>query len=120
MAKTKLPKIRRSPCPVSCTLDIVGDKWTLLIVRDLLLGKTRFKEFAASPERIPTNLLAERLERLLARGLIIQCSPSDGTKHLAYQLTEKGKALHAVLAALRGWGLRWERGTRALLEASVK
>src|SRR5438105_4349626 len=54
----------RSPCPVACTLDIIGDRWTLLLIRDLLAGKKRYGEFLASPERIPTNILAERLKRL--------------------------------------------------------
>jgi len=54
---------RRSPCPVACSLDLIGDKWTLLVIRDLLFGRSRFKDFAASPEGIPTNILSERLGR---------------------------------------------------------
>lgn len=107
---------RRSPCPVACSLDIFGDRWTLLIVRDLLLGGTRFKDFAASPEHIPTNILAERLERLLETGVVEQIPAEDGTKRLAYRLTEKGKALGPVLEAMRDWGLAWDKSTRALLE----
>lgn len=107
---------RRSPCPVACSLDIFGDRWTLLIVRDLLLGGTRFKDFAASPEHIPTNILAERLERLLETGVVEQIPAEDGTKRLAYRLTEKGKALGPVLEAVRDWGLAWDKSTRALLE----
>ncbi len=107
---------RRSPCPVSCTLDIVGDKWTLLIVRDLLHGKSRFKDFAGSPEKIPSNLLSERLERLTLRGIIEQCDSPDGTKHRAYRLTKKGQDLKTTLVALRDWGLRWEKGTRAMIK----
>ncbi len=103
---------RRSPCPVACGLDIFGDRWTLLVVRDLVLGAERFKDFAASPERIPTNLLADRLERLLRAGVIEQTAASDGTKHAAYRLTKKGSALEPVLAAMRDWGLAWEKGTR--------
>ena len=61
---------RRSPCPVACSLDIFGDRWTLLVIRDLFFGRTRFKDFAASPEGIPTNILTQRLERLMARGII--------------------------------------------------
>ena len=107
---------RRSPCPVSCSLDIFGDRWTLLIVRDLFLGRSRFKDFTASPEGIPTNILAERLERLLETGVIEQIPAEDGTKRLAYRLTEKGKALESVLEAIRDWGLAWDKSTRALLE----
>ena len=105
---------RRSRCAVACSLDIFGDRWTLLIVRDLFFGRTRFKDFAASPERIPTNILAERLERLLAHGVIEQIPAQDGTKRLAYRLTEKGKALGPVLKAMRDWGLAWEKSTRAM------
>ena len=106
---------RRSPCPVACALDLFGDRWTLLVIRDLLLGRSRFKEFAASPEGIPTNLLSERLARLLRHGVVVQVPPADGSKHLAYRLTDKGEALRPVLAAMRNWGLGWERGTRVLL-----
>jgi DNA-binding HxlR family transcriptional regulator len=104
--------VRRSPCPVACALDILGDRWTLLVIRDLMLGHTRFKDFAASPEGIPTNILAERLERLQRSGIIEQVPAQDGTKRLAYCLTGKGKALQPLLVALRDWGLEWEKGTR--------
>jgi DNA-binding HxlR family transcriptional regulator len=90
---------RRSPCPVACSLDIFGDRWTLLIVRDLFFGRTRFKDFTASPEGIPTNILTDRLERLLAHGIIEQIPAQDGTKRLAYRLTQKGKAIRPVLKA---------------------
>ncbi|MDB6109159.1 MAG: yodB [Pedosphaera sp.] len=103
---------RRSPCPVACALDILGDRWTLLVVRDLILGHTRFRDFIASPEGIPTNILSERLERLQRSGIIEQVPAQDGTKRLAYGLTGKGKALQPLLVALRDWGLEWEKGTR--------
>lgn len=107
---------RRSPCPVSCTLEILGDRWTLLVVRDLLLGRTRFKDFTASPEGIPTNILSDRLARLQLHGIAEQIPAADGTKRLAYQLTEKGKALRPALKALRDWGLQWEKGTEARMQ----
>jgi DNA-binding HxlR family transcriptional regulator len=110
------PAQRRSPCPVACSLDIFGDRWTLLIVRDLFLGRTRFKDFTASPEGIPTNILADRLERLLAHGVVEQIPAEDGTKHLAYRLTQKGKALGSMLKAMRDWGLAWDKTTRVLLK----
>ena len=106
---------RRSPCPVASALDIIGDRWTLLIVRDLFFGRTRFKDFAASPEGIPTNILTDRLERLLERRIIEQIPAADGTKRLAYRLTEKGKALGPVLKAMRNWGLAWDKSTRVML-----
>jgi DNA-binding HxlR family transcriptional regulator len=106
---------RRSPCPVASSLDILGDRWTLLVIRDLFFGRTRFKDFAASPEGIPTNILTERLERLLARGIIEQFPAEDGTKRMAYRLTKKGKALGPVLKAMRDWGLAWDKSTRVLM-----
>lgn len=106
---------RRSPCPVACTLDILGDRWTLLVVRDLFLGRSRFRDFVSSPEGIPTNILTERLERLTAAGIVEQVPAEDGTKRLAYKLTKKGEALGPILRSLRDWGLNWEKGTQVLL-----
>jgi DNA-binding HxlR family transcriptional regulator len=104
---------------VACSLDIFGDRWTLLVIRDLLLsGTARFKELATSPERIPTNILSDRLARLLRHGITVQVVPADGSKHLAYRLTEKGEALGPMLAAMRDWGLEWEPGTQALAGSS--
>ena len=104
---------RRSPCPVACLLDIAGDRWSLLVVRDLFLGRSRFKDFSASPEGIPTNILSERLERLLRHGVVEQIPVDDSAKRMAYRLTAKGKALAPVLEAMRDWGLAWEKGTRS-------
>lgn len=106
------PSTRRSPCPVSCALDLLGDRWTLLIIRDLFLGRTRFKDFTASPEGIPTNILSDRLERLLEQGVVAQVPVVEGGKRMAYALTEKGNALKPILFSLRDWGLQWEEGTR--------
>ncbi|PSB57386.1 transcriptional regulator, partial [filamentous cyanobacterium CCP1] len=62
---------RRSPCPVSCTLDLIGDRWTLLVIRDMMFfGKQRFEEFLESPEGISTNILANRLKLLEEAGLV--------------------------------------------------
>jgi DNA-binding HxlR family transcriptional regulator len=105
---------RRSPCPVACSLDILGDRWTLLVVRDLFLGRERFRDFTASPEGVPTNILSERLERLQQHDIIEQMPAPDGTKRSAYRLTKKGRALGPVLAAMRDWGLKWEKGTRLM------
>ncbi|HVT74026.1 MAG TPA: helix-turn-helix domain-containing protein [Lacunisphaera sp.] len=105
---------RRSPCPIACGLDLFGDRWTLLVVRDLLLGAERFKDFAASPEGVPTNILADRLARLQEGGIVELKPASDGSRHPAYRLTKKGVALKPVMAALRDWGLEWEKGTRVM------
>lgn len=118
-ASSSSPKVaevaRRSVCPVACSLDLLGDRWTLLVVRDLWLGRTRFKDFTASPERIPTNILSERLERLVAHGVAEKVPAADGSKRLGYRLTDKGKALGPILAAIRDWGLTWQPGTQALM-----
>jgi DNA-binding HxlR family transcriptional regulator len=106
---------RRSPCPVACTLDILGDRWTLLVVRDLFLGRSRFKDFVSSPEQIPTNILTDRLERLVEAGIVQQVPADDGTKRLAYQLTKKGEALGPILRSIRDWGLKWEKGTKVFV-----
>ena len=111
---------RRSLCPVTCTLDIIGDRWTLLVVRDLLLGRSRFKEFIASPEGIPTNILTDRLSRLVAHGIAERIPAADGTKRLAYQLTEKGTALRPVLQSMMKWGLKWEEGTEISMRPKPK
>lgn len=113
---TAAPAQRRSPCPLACSLDVFGDKWTLLIVRDLILGRSRFKDFTASPEGIPTNILSERLKRLLEHGIVQQLPAAEGARHLAYRLTEKGEALRPILKAMRQWGLAWEEGTQVLME----
>lgn len=111
---------RRSLCPVACTLDILGDKWTLIVVRDLLLGRSRFKEFTASPEGIPTNILSERLNRLLEHGIVEQIPASEGSKRMAYELTEKGLALKPILKSMVRWGLKWEQGTQVGLKSKKK
>jgi DNA-binding HxlR family transcriptional regulator len=113
--KITLEESRRSPCPVAYCLDLWGDRWTLLIVRDLIFGRSRFKDFTASPEGIPTNILSERLNRLLRHGLIEKIPVEDSPKRLAYRLTKKGLSLRPILRSMRDWGLKWEPNTRALL-----
>jgi DNA-binding HxlR family transcriptional regulator len=108
-------EVLRSPCPVACGLDLLGDRWTLLVVRDLMLGRERFKEFAASPEGIPSNILAERLQRLMRHGIAEQMPAADGSQRMAYRLTAKGRALRPVVKALRDWALHWEPETEALM-----
>lgn len=109
---------RRSLCPVACALEILGDRWTLLVVRDLVLGRSRFKDFIASPEKIPTNILSDRLKRLLEYEIIEHVQIKESPGRLAYKLTKKGKALKPLVIALRDWGLQWEKGTRDLLSNS--
>jgi len=99
------PAAKRSPCPVAATLDLIGDKWTLLIIRDLFVGKSRYRDLAASPERIASNILAARLERLQACGLVVARSSSERVGSSEYTLTPRGRSLLPVLQAMRDWGL---------------
>ena len=93
----------RSECPVACSLDILGDKWTLLIVRDLLDGRTRFSEFERSPEGIPSNILSERLRRLTDAGLV-EARPRGATSRFDYLPTAAARSLRPTLLALAAWG----------------
>lgn len=102
----------RSLCPVSSVLDILGDKWTILVVRDMMfLGKRLFKELADSPENIPSNILAERLKRLETSGIIDRQPYQDKPVRHAYSLTEKGEALRPLLVELVKWGNAYIPGT---------
>src|SRR3989442_3306363 len=103
---------RRSNCPVACTLDLVGDRWTLLIVRDLLAGKTRYSEFLTSEEKIPTNLLAERLKRLEQEGLVERVPYSQRPPRAEYHLTDEGRRLGGVLDAIATLGMAPFPGSR--------
>lgn len=103
----------RSGCPIAGALDVLGDRWTLVLVRDLFAGKQRYGEFQASPEGIPTNILADRLERLEKAGLIASAPYQRNPVRYAYTLTAKGRDLAPVLGAIATWGLRHLPGTRA-------
>src|SRR5689334_11160680 len=110
-----MPDARRSPCPVACTLDLLGDKWTLLVVRDLFAGKSRFNDFAQSPERIATNILTERLKRLEENGIVSRTTTDAHAGRADYSLTPKGRSLGSVLKAVADWGLVNIHGTKALI-----
>jgi len=113
--------LKRSTCPVANCLDILGDKWTLLLIRDLFLGKTTYGEFQNSPEKIPTNLLSERLKRLEHHGIIIKHPYQQNPVRYSYTLTDKGKALKPVLIAVLDWGVHYIPGTDTrMLDAYVK
>jgi DNA-binding HxlR family transcriptional regulator len=109
---------RRSPCPVACALDLLGDKWTLLVVRDLFAGKKRYGEFAGGMEKIPTNILAGRLKRLEAAGLITSSPYQDNPPRQAYTLTPAGEALRPVLQEIVNWGRRHLTGTMVRAEVT--
>lgn len=98
----------RSNCPISCSLDIFGDKWSLLILRDIMLrGKMSYSEFLGSEERISTNILANRLNLLENEGILTrEVSPANKSKFI-YSLTEKGIDLLPVIIELMDWGAKY-------------
>jgi DNA-binding HxlR family transcriptional regulator len=97
----------RSPCPIAAALDVLGDRWTLLVLRDLLFyRKTRFAEFLDSPESISTNILAERLERLERCGLVERRRYQEHPPRDEYHPTERACELVPVLRGLIQWGKR--------------
>lgn len=96
----------RSSCPIAKTLDIVGDKWTMLVMRDILFfGKSQYGDFLASPENISTNILAERLRRLTDAGLISKEPYQYNPIRYQYVATERGEKLKSVLRSVMKWGL---------------
>ncbi len=105
MSPTATPKKnRKSTCPIARALEVIGDRWTLLILRDLFNGHTRYKEFIASPEKISTNILANRLANLCRLNLIENYWDESTGKHGAYRLTETGQTLEPVLKSIGAWG----------------
>ncbi len=92
-------------CAMARTLDIIGDRWTLLIVRDLLMGKTRFNEFLASSPGLPSKLLSDRLKRLEQDGLIQRVIYSQHPLRAEYRLTDHGRSLAPVIEEIVRWGL---------------
>lgn len=114
---------RRSGCPVSISLEMFGDRWSLLIIRDLMVrGFRTFKEFRESGEGISTNILANRLQKLQATGIITaEVEETDG-RRVNYRLTDKGIDLAPVLLELLIWGARHEetKAPCALIEKMEK
>ena len=98
----------RSDCPISCSLDVFGDKWSLLIIRDVMLrGKASYSEFLESEEKIATNILANRLSVLEAEGILSkQVSPANRSKFL-YSLTPKGIDLLPIVIEIMDWGAKY-------------
>lgn len=96
----------RSTCPIACALDLIGDRWTLLIIRDMMFfKKQRFEEFLESPEGISTNILSDRLRKLEELELIEKQPYSNHSRRMNYQLTEKGESLRPILKSIVKWGL---------------
>jgi len=97
----------RSGCPVSLSLEIFGDRWTLLVLRDIIFGGARhFRELLGAPERISSNVLADRLAALVEHGLLTKTDDPSHKQKLTYSLTEQAIELVPVLAQLSAWGTR--------------
>ncbi len=102
---------KRSSCPITNGLNIFGDKWTLLVIRDLVLGKRRYADFISSPENIASNILADRLKRLETAGLVCRRIYQQKPVRYEYVLTEKGNDLKPILEAISRWGKKHCPGT---------
>ena len=101
----------RSSCPITNALDLIGDRWTMVVLRDLFIGKKRYSEFLASPEGISTNILATRLAQMERSGLVRSRAYQQRPRRLEYELTKKGEALLPVLQELSRWGNKYLPGT---------
>ena len=101
-----MPKRYNQACPVAKTLEVVGDRWTLLVVRDLLRGTRRFQDLLATLPGIAPNILSARLKLMEEHGLIQRRLYSDHPPRAEYALTERGRELGTVVGALAAWGGR--------------
>ena len=108
----QIPDNLRSICPLAAGLDIFGDSWSLLIVRDMILhDRHRYGEFLAAGEGITTNILADRLKRLEAHGIIEKRPYQQHPVRNEYHLTDKGRALEPAMRVIIAWGLKYVPGT---------
>jgi DNA-binding HxlR family transcriptional regulator len=99
----KRKSLQGNPCPVARSLDLIGDWWSLLIVRDALAGTRRFSDFQKSLD-VAKNMLSTRLKGLVEQGVMQLVPAADGSVYKEYVLTEKGRALQTVIVALSQWG----------------
>lgn len=114
----------RSYCPINLSLEIIGDRWTLLVLRDLMFGgKRHFREFLQSDEQISTNILADRLKLLVREGILTKRDDPTHKQKATYSLTEKGIELLPIVVQIGAWGSRWlpaskkqEAGARAMVQ----
>ncbi|MGE3672367.1 MAG: winged helix-turn-helix transcriptional regulator, partial [Polyangiaceae bacterium] len=98
----------RSYCPISLSLEIFGDSWTLLVLRDMMFaGKRHFRELQQSDEHISSNILADRLARLVEHGLLTKTVDPTHKQKAFYSLTEKSITLLPVIVQIGAWGSRW-------------
>lgn len=114
MAERKKKNVCRSHCPISVGLDIFGDKWSLLVIRDLMfLGKRTYSEILDSEEGIATNILADRLARLSSEGIVSKSRDPKNRRRYIYRLTRKGVALLPILLEIVAWSARYDPETAA-------
>jgi DNA-binding HxlR family transcriptional regulator len=107
-----MEKALRSHCPISLSLDAIGDKWSLLILRDLIIrGKRRYQDFLNSKEKISTNILAERLVRLEKLQIITKSNDPTNRKQYLYSPTQKGIDLLPILVEFMRWGIKHDSRT---------
>lgn len=111
------PVDRRERCAIAGTLQIVGDQWTLVIIRDLLRGYSKFAQLAAAPEGITRSVLSERLKLLEAEGIVERSFYSEHPPRAEYRLTPKGLALGPTLGALARWGTRYLAHNTAIVSS---
>lgn len=103
------------------TLDLIGDKWTLLVIRDMFfVGKKQFNDFLESPEGISTNILTDRLKKLEQYGIIEKRAYQKNPVRYEYFLTDAGKDLKPVMEQIAGWGLKYIDGTMAPTKEQLK
>lgn len=107
----KTMSFQRSDCPIACALDILGDKWTLIVIRDIFKGKHRFSDFMDTAEGMKTNILSDRLKKLEQAGLITKYPYQDNPPRYEYQLTKTGKDLWPMLKEMIHWANRNIPGT---------
>lgn len=122
---TKADKIelvdRRSACPISATLDMIGDKWSLLVIRDLLFtSKRQFGEIASGAERISTNILTDRLRTLEISGIVERNPYQDNPLRYHYSLTRRGRELKPLLLEMISWGNKNIAGTYSPTAADLQ
>ncbi|MGH2633739.1 MAG: winged helix-turn-helix transcriptional regulator [Tepidiformaceae bacterium] len=108
--------LRKVRCPVATSLDLVGDRWTLQVVRDLLRGHARFSQLQQSVEGIPASVLSDRLKSLESAGVVSRRFYSDHPPRAEYVLTPKGHALGVVVGALASWGERYGEHDLSLVD----
>ncbi len=104
--KDRRSDAHRSQCPIAATLDFIGDKWSLIVVRDMVVKKHKYREFLESPEGIPTNILAARLKSLEEKGIIRKRPYQTKPLRYEYMLTQRGADLLPVLQQLAAWGYK--------------